>query len=119
MKGKNMKLEMKRISENGRDGLLATGAQFTAGDWEISEYPTGFNLEIIAEARLVATVVGTSRSAKETQANARLIAAAPLLLAAVELVDRWARLTTADKSRPNFEQMADCARAALATAIGE
>jgi hypothetical protein len=62
----------------------------TPGDWSISEYPNGFNLEIVAPDGIVCTAKGTSGTKAETRANARLIAASPDLLAALESTEALA-----------------------------
>lgn len=57
--------------------------KYTPGPWEIGQFPDGFKLEVRANDGLVATVRGASGTKAMTRANARLIAAAPEMLEAL------------------------------------
>lgn len=64
----------------------------TPTPWSICEHRNGHKLEIIANDGIVCTVAGTSSSAVETQANARLIVEAvnqhPTLLTIADVARR-------------------------------
>lgn len=75
--------------------------EHTSIPWLISDYPNGFNLEIIADDGRVCTVHGTSGTASETRANAEficrasnnheaLVSACQIAIATIERLQRHA-----------------------------
>ena len=56
--------------------------EFTKGDWVISEFP----IEIKSNGKSICALPYTVRLDKETLANAKLIASAPELLAALQKI---------------------------------
>jgi len=66
-------------------------SQYTPGPWHVDGTPGYEALEVVARGRRVARALyGHGSEDNEADANARLIAAAPDLLAALEAVE-WAR----------------------------
>lgn len=84
----------------------------TPGPWEVTDYGVEFEGARFGE---VAFVVSKEREQFEaTEANARLIAAAPDLLSALEDF-----ISALDGGAVNYDYLAASARAAIAKARGE
>ena len=91
--------------------------EYTPGPWHV----TGYHVE--ARAGAIATVCDAGDGDTEGDANARLIAAAPELLAALqELVAEWDARHADEDHRTGYTLDTwgvQLARAAIATAIGD
>lgn len=97
----------------------------TPGPWEawnqhrgviLREWRVGERNSTPGIVRPIAVVSGDQRDGDEQVANARLIAAAPELLAALE---RIARMDYAGQKKSDGAHLADIARAAIAKAKGD
>jgi len=97
----------------------------TPGEWEIRDndyFPNQKTIETDGSSRVIAVI---DKSDDEDLANARLIAAAPELLAACEdlvnLWDEWARYSEGleEPLRRSIEMRVQQSRAAIAKARGE
>lgn len=95
----------------------------TPGPWEVAQYagdvtmienrvPTGYGYLLTQVAR----ILPVSESAEE---NARLIAAAPDLLAALQALTDWGRDHTSPKDPNSPHALLVAARAAIARATGK
>lgn len=87
--------------------------KYTPGPWEVD------GPRIYSTTKTLVATVGLFRSLETASANARLIAAAPDLLAALESLLEWAADVhdPMKQSRINYSGM-DAARAAIAKAKG-
>jgi hypothetical protein len=108
-------------------------ATFTPGEWRVGD-ETGANGVYASDGMLIANTHGYTRGGRdlaklraEQDANARLIAAAPRMLAALkeaEALFRWygdlhaSKVDGTGKARRNYD-MADACRAAIALAEKE
>lgn len=93
-------------------------AQHTPGPWNVSGQPIEFDEAIVADGPIaIARLPRAGQAALNGQmgANARLIAAAPDLLDALQYIVNWQ--TSPDKWNP--ETARDMARAAIAKATAE
>lgn len=105
---------------------MGTEAKHTPGPWHVDEPPYEFNRYISGNAHKdgddwvstsVAKVLGNATSRNVTEANARLIAAAPELLDAVkELADLMDAVRDGNYAPDSFTTQP--ARAAIAKATG-
>ncbi len=102
-------------------------ASFTPGPWEVESWRSGFaaNVAIVGSDRSsggTCTVcwIGANRTSGENEANARLIAAAPDLLAACEALVSWIATKPSDliweqekeSEQPAFDQAVGAIRKA-------
>lgn len=101
-------------------------AAHTPGPWRATdaEAPAGVEISILAsdddEPRIASLGVGTRRARDEHRTNARLIAAAPAMLAALEIaVTTLEAAYIADRQNLSAKLAAQGGRAALALARGE
>lgn len=99
-------------------------SKHTPGNWYVDEHPDGLRvLTDDARSTIICQQIGPV-SNDSAQADARLIAAAPMLLEALEAVMRWMPVYPASAvgivgGRSSYAAALEKARAAIAQARGE